>query len=288
MDIFSLSARPMATYVVGDLQGCHAPLRRLLDRLHFDPEHDRLWFVGDLVNRGPDSLACLRFVRGLGAAAVTVLGNHDLHFCAVARGGKISRKDTFEALLRAPDRDELVDWLQQRPLLHHDEAAGCTLIHAGLPPQWDLAQARAEAQSAERALRSPDASRFLLQEMYGDEPARWSPALQGWDRVRFAVNCFTRLRFCDADGALALKLKGAPGSQPPGLHPWFAVPGRRSAGATILFGHWSALGRVHWPEHQVYGLDSGCVWGGRLTALHLERRALVAEPCEACLKPGED
>lgn len=275
----------MSHYVIGDLQGCFEPLQRLLERLNFDPAADQLWFAGDLVNRGPESLQVLRFLRGLGTTAVSVLGNHDLHLLARASGGRAGRRDTLDALLAAPDRQELLDWLRHRPLMHEHE--GWLLLHAGLPPQWNLAQARRAARQVEAILRGPDHARFLSS-MYGDEPALWSPGLRGNRRHRFIVNAFTRLRYCDADGRMDLRPKGAPGSQPEGLMPWFAVPGRASRNAEILFGHWSTLGQVHWPEHRVWGLDTGAVWGGRLTALCLETRRLIQVECPEFRRPAAE
>lgn len=269
-----------STYVVGDIQGCFDPLQRLLERLRFEPARDRLWLVGDLVNRGPQSLQTLRYVRSLGAAATTVLGNHDLHLLALAHGRRRGRRDTLDEVLAAPDRDELLDWLRHRPLLHEDAAGNVAMIHAGLPPQWDLATTRRCAREVEQVLAGPDWIE-LLGQMYGDEPARWSEDLAGTARLRFSINCFTRMRYCRADGGIELDSKGAPGTQAAGLAPWFAVPGRRSAGTTLLFGHWSTLGRVHWPEHRVYGLDTGAVWGGRLSALRLEDGSLSDVPCAA-------
>jgi len=265
----------MATYAIGDVQGCYDTLRRLLDRLHFEPAQDQLWFAGDLVNRGPQSLQTLRFVHGLGRAALTVLGNHDLHLLAVAHGRRRGRRDTLGEVLAAPERDQLLDWLRRQPLLHQSQDGGTALVHAGLPPQWDLTQARACAGEAEAVLRSDDYTE-LLSEMYGDEPDRWDPALRGMPRLRFIINCYTRLRYCDAAGRVDLKPKGAPGSQGADLLPWFAVPGRRSAGTRLVFGHWSTLGQVSWPEYRVEGLDTGAVWGGRLTALRLDDGRLFA------------
>jgi bis(5'-nucleosyl)-tetraphosphatase (symmetrical) len=262
----------MACYAIGDIQGCYDTLRRLLDLLRFEPSQDRLCFAGDLVNRGPQSLQTLRFVQGLGSAACSVLGNHDLHLLAVANGGRKGRRDTLDQVLTAPDRAELMDWLRRQPLLH-EPADGVALLHAGLPPQWDLPQARRCAREAETALRSADYP-ALLRDMYGDEPSRWDDGLKGISRLRFIINSYTRLRYCDAQGNIDFKPKTAPGTQPPGLHPWFAVPGRRSADTLLLFGHWSTLGQVHWPEYRVYGLDTGAIWGGRLTALRLDNQAL--------------
>ncbi|NIR60919.1 MAG: symmetrical bis(5'-nucleosyl)-tetraphosphatase [Gammaproteobacteria bacterium] len=258
----------MAHYAVGDVQGCLGPLRRLLEALRFDPAADRLWLTGDLVNRGPDSLATLRLIRELGEAAVAVLGNHDLHMLAVAAGAEPAKtSDTFDDVLSAPDRETLLEWLRHRPLLHRDTALGWTLLHAGLPPQWDIDTAQARAREVETALRGPRC-RELLTGMYGDEPERWSDSLAGAPRLRFIINCLTRLRFCDAAGRLALGVKGPPGAQPEGYLPWFEIPGRASAGARIVFGHWAALGTRAGPD--AYGIDGGCVWDGRLVALRLD------------------
>lgn len=265
----------MSTYIIGDLQGCYSVLRRLLDLLRFDPGRDRLWFAGDLVNRGPESLETLRFIKQLGPAALSVLGNHDLHLLAVANGGRKGRRDTLDPILAAADRDELLDWLRHLPLLHESADGGAALLHAGLPPQWDMPKARACAREAEAALAGPGYA-ALLAAMYGDEPRTWKDALAGIERLRFIINCYTRLRYCDRGGRMDFAAKGAPGSQPPGLVPWFSAPKRRSAGTTLVFGHWSTLGRVYWPEQDVYGLDTGAVWGGRLTALRLEDRELLA------------
>ena len=278
----------MSIYAIGDLQGCHAELERLLDRLDFDPASDRLWFAGDLVNRGPESLAVLRRVRALGDSAIVVLGNHDLHLLAVAAGNaKHSKKSTLGAILRAPDRDELLDWLRHRPLLHHDPELGLTLVHAGLAPQWDLAEARACARELETVLRSDDYPEFM-HAMYGNEPARWSPDIRGIERLRFITNVLTRLRFCTPDGTLALKEKGEIGSQSPGLLPWFQVPGRRTRADRIVFGHWSALG--YWSGENVWAIDSGCLWGGALTALRLDCEPLepIQIECSGYLQPGHD
>src|SRR5690242_15818961 len=198
----------MAIFAIGDVQGCYDDLMRLLERIHFDESEDQLWFAGDLVNRGPDSVGVLRFVKGLGDSAVSVLGNHDLHLLAVAAGTAPKRKnDTLDGLLASPQRDDYLDWLRHRPLLHHDPALGYTLVHAGLPPQWDLHQAMACAHELEAALRGPDHVEFF-RAMYGDEPRRWDPALKGIERLRFIVNCFTRLRYCGKAGDLDLKSKG--------------------------------------------------------------------------------
>lgn len=255
----------MALYAIGDVQGCYDELRRLLDLIEFDPAHDRLCFTGDLVNRGPLSLETVRFVRGLGAAAVTVLGNHDLHLLAVARGASRTKKrDTFGDILGAPDRNELLDWLQRRPLLHRE--GEFYLIHAGLPPQWDMAEASAHAREVEAVLQQGSPEFFA--HMYGDEPSLWSEDLRGWERLRYITSAFTRTRYCDRHGRLDFREKDRPGRQPPGLTPWFAATGRRSRGAPIVFGHWSTLG--FYASADCWGLDTGCLWGGELTALRLD------------------
>ncbi len=262
----------MATYAIGDIQGCYRELLELLELIAFDPAHDRLWLTGDLVNRGPDSLATLRHVRDLGDRAITVLGNHDLHLLAIdANGEKPKRKDTLDEILAAPERDELLAWLRRQPLLHVDENAGFALVHAGLAPQWTIPQALELASEVSQVLCS-DAYPEYFHHMYGDEPRRWRQGLKGWARLRCITNYLTRMRFCNAQGEIALQAKGAPGSQPPGYSPWYALPGRRNRDLTILFGHWSQL-PLDDPlalENGVRPLDSGCLWGGRLTALRLE------------------
>lgn len=277
----------MAVYAVGDLQGCLGSFLALLERIDFDPALDRLWLAGDLVSRGPRSLETLRQVRGLGDAAVVVLGNHDLNLLAVAQGLRDHNpKDRLAPILEAPDRDELLEWLRHRPLLHHDPALGYTMVHAGFAPQWDLDLARSCAREVEEILRGPD-HRELLRRMYGNHPDHWDPGLAGWDRLRFSINCFTRLRYVDEAGRIDLEAKGPPRSQPPGLHPWFQAPGRRSRATPIVFGHWSALG-VYLGDN-VFGLDSGCVWGGHLSALRLDRKEPVVQvSCAPMTAAGTD
>jgi bis(5'-nucleosyl)-tetraphosphatase (symmetrical) len=267
----------VAVYAIGDLQGCFEPLERLLGAIRFDPSRDRLWFVGDLVNRGPDSLRCLRFVKSLGDAAVTVLGNHDLHLVCVAEGVERSRRrDTLAEVLGAPDCAELVAWLRHRPLMHVEN--GWALVHAGLLPEWTVARARRLAAEVEAALRAPDYRR-LLERMYGDEPDRWREDLRGIDRLRVVINAMTRLRVVGDDGAMILRFKGEPGEASDAWTPWFDVPGRRSADHAIACGHWSALGvRV---REDLASLDSGCVWGRALTAMRLEDRRLFEVRCPA-------
>ena len=267
----------MAVYAVGDLQGCSQPLERLLDKIRFDPARDRLWFVGDLVNRGPDSLGCLRRVKGLGSAATVVLGNHDLHIICVAEGMEKRRKrDTLDDVLAAPDRDELLAWLRHRPLMHVEDRF--VLVHAALLPEWTVAKALSLAREVESALRGPK-YRELLARMYGDEPARWRDELAGSDRHRVIINALTRLRVCDGDGAMALGFKGEPGQAHDRWTPWFDMPGRASRDHTVICGHWSALGFVARPD--LLALDSGCVWGRSLTAVRLEDRRVFEVPCQA-------
>ncbi|MBS1199609.1 MAG: symmetrical bis(5-nucleosyl)-tetraphosphatase [Proteobacteria bacterium] len=276
----------MAVYAVGDVQGCRDELLALLDRLRFDPALDRLWLTGDLVNRGPDSLGVLRLVRGLGATAVAVLGNHDLHLLAVACGHGPGRRDPgIEQVLAAPDREELLDWLLRRPLLHHEPALGWTLVHAGLPPDWDLATAVSCAREVESALAGDPES--LFGSMYGNEPRRWSPTLAGVARYRYIINCMTRLRYVDAGGSVLLSLKGPPQQAPSFAIPWFRHPARATAGERIVFGHWSTLGLNR--EAGTLCLDGGCVWGGRLCAARLDRdEPPVALDCAGHRVPGED
>lgn len=272
-------------YAIGDIQGCAHELRALLARIDFRADRDELWFVGDLVNRGPLSLETLRLVHALGDNATVVLGNHDLHLLALALGGRSpKRTDTLEQVLGAPDRDTLIEWLLARPLAHFDAARGDLLIHAGLVPQWTVAQALRLAGEVESALRR-DPTGFLGQ-MYGDRPVRWREDLEGPARGRFIVNVLTRLRVCTADGRVDLKFSGRPDHAGPDLHPWFEVAGRASRDARIIFGHWSALGYVN--AHGVIGLDTGCVWGGALTAMRLDGADRpVSLPCGGYKVPGE-
>ena len=258
----------MALYAIGDIQGCDRELGELLDALAFSAERDHLWFVGDLVNRGPDSLGALRRIKSLGSAATVTLGNHDLHLLAVVLGGaRVRNGDTLDAVIRAPDRSALLDWLISRPLMHLDAGRGLALLHAGLPPQWDIEPAAAGAREVERAL-SQEPGRIFAQ-LYGDKPDQWNPSLEGMERLRFIVNCLTRLRYVDAGGHLLLRAKGAPKKAgAAGLIPWFEAPDARWRGTRVVFGHWSTLGFLKTAD--VIGLDTGCVWGGRLTALRLD------------------
>jgi bis(5'-nucleosyl)-tetraphosphatase (symmetrical) len=266
----------MSTYAVGDIQGCYDELRRLLDRIAFDPAVDTLWIVGDIVNRGPKSLESLRFIRSLGDAAVTVLGNHDLHLLVVAAGvRKPHRGDTIDDILRAPDRDELLAWVRSRKLMH--AAGGHALVHAGLLPQWTITEALGLAREVEAALQGPDHAELLVN-MYGNTPVAWDASLSGYDRLRVIINAMTRLRLCDARGVMEFSNKTAT-NLPPGYMPWFDVPGRASADTPIVCGHWAALGLTL--RDDLVAIDTGCVWGRELSALRLEDRRLYQCDCRA-------
>lgn len=268
----------MATYAIGDIQGCFDSLRALLDKCAFDPLRDRLWLVGDLVNRGPKSLETLRFIKGLGRAALTVLGNHDLYLLMVAEGGaKLRGKDdTIQPILDAPDRAELLGWLRQQPLCHIER--GYCLVHAGLLPQWTAIQARRLAGEVEAALQGPHYREFIAN-MWGSQPDAWSDDLTGWPRLRAVVNAMTRMRFCTADGVMDFRAKGKLSNAPAGYVPWFEVPNRKSVESVLVTGHWSALGlRL---TDNLLALDSGCLWGGRLSAVRLEDRQVFQVECAA-------
>lgn len=268
----------MATYAIGDIQGCFDSLQQLLAKCAFDPARDRLWLVGDLVNRGPRSLETLRFVRSLGKAALTVLGNHDLYLLMVAEGGAKARgkDDTLQPILDAPDCAELLDWLRQQPLCHVED--DYCMVHAGLLPQWSIKKARKLAREVEAALQGEQYREFIAN-MWGSQPDRWTDDLAGWPRLRAIVNAMTRMRFCSADGVMDFKVKGELARAPAGYMPWFEVPGRKSAKSVLVTGHWSALGfRL---SDNMLALDSGCLWGGHLTAVRLEDRQVFQVDCAA-------
>lgn len=274
----------MAVYAIGDVQGCYDPLRRLLDHIAFDPAHDALWFVGDIVNRGPQSLETARFIRGLGDRAIVVLGNHDLHLLVVAAGvRKPHRGDTLEALLDAPDREELLYWLRTRRLMY--AAHGHAMVHAGLLPQWSITRALALAGEVEAALRADDHVDFL-RVMYGNTPTRWSDDLTGYDRLRVVVNVMTRLRLCTVDGEMEFSHKTGPVDLPRGFVPWYDVSGRASAGTPVVFGHWAALGLL--VRDDIVALDTGCVWGRSLTAMRLDDRRLFQCDCAEIRATGPE
>ncbi len=265
----------MATYAIGDLQGCFGSLQELLGEIGFREAEDRLWFVGDLVNRGPQSLEILRFVKALEDRAVCVLGNHDLHLLVIAEGRmKAHRKDTLGAILDASDREELLTWLRGLPLMHAD--GDYTMVHAGLLPSWSIAEALDLAREAEHALQGSD-WRGLMAQMYGNQPDRWDDALSGYERMRVIINAMTRLRICTPDGRMEFSYTGPIGDIPPGYVPWFNVPGRKSANATIICGHWSAIGLLS--ESNLLALDTGCLWGRRLSAVRLEDRRIYQVIC---------
>lgn len=269
----------MATYIVGDLQGCLHELELLLERVGFHPSRDQLWLTGDLVARGPDSLGCLRRVVALGNAAQTVLGNHDLHLLAIAHGiGKAKASDHVSAILNAADRADLLNWLRHQPLLAEHDSHGFVMTHAGIPPQWDLAQARLAARQAEAELRSSQ-YRQRLRQMYGNQPDRWQPELTATEQLRYSINAFTRMRLCHPDGRLEFDNKACPSTAPQGLRPWFELRGEHQD-PPLVFGHWAALeGKCE--QAGIHALDTGCVWGGSLTLLCWETGERIATPCPA-------
>jgi bis(5'-nucleosyl)-tetraphosphatase (symmetrical) len=259
----------MAVWAIGDLQGCYSPTQRLLEKIRFDPACDRLWFCGDLVNRGGESVQTLRLVHSLRDQAEVVLGNHDLSLLAIAERREPEQRKVnpdLQGVLFAEDRDVLLDWLRARPLLHADRGLGWMMVHAGLAPKWTTAMAEGHAREVENKLRGREA-RKLLRNMYGDRPA-WSPGLNGIDRDRAIINVFTRMRYCSPRGRIAFEEKGAPGTQQPGLYPWYEVPGHAQRDLKIACGHWSTLGLFI--GNGVHALDTGAVWGGKLTALQLD------------------
>jgi bis(5'-nucleosyl)-tetraphosphatase (symmetrical) len=278
----------MAHYLIGDVQGCDAPLERLLAKLAFSPSRDTIYVLGDLVNRGPSSASVLRRLAGYGHAARCLLGNHDLSLLATAAGYRAPKgNDTLDDILGAPDREAMLAWLRHRSMAIH--AHGILMVHGGVLPQWDLSQTLALAGEVEAVLRGPELTGFLAQ-MWGNQPDRWDDALTGVDRLRLVVNALTRLRFCTPEGVMDLKASGGLDAAPPGTMAWFDVPGRRTADACIAFGHWSTLGYMRRPD--ILALDTGCVWGGCLSALRLDESGagaheLVQEACEQSQAPGE-
>ncbi len=258
----------MTTYAIGDIQGCYKELRQLLKLINFSSDKDQLWFVGDLVNRGPDSLSVLRFIKDLGENAISVLGNHDLHMLGVLQSiEKPRKKDTFNEIILAKDRDTLIEWICSLPLMHINKKSKHILVHAGIYPAWSVEEAQVYANEVESVLQSNKCIDFL-KNMYGSKPERWSPSLAGWDRLRFITNSFTRMRFCTKDLQLDMKYKCPPGSQPNELIPWYLLRNDKLRQYQILMGHWSTLGNVNDP--QLVTLDTGCLWGGKLTAYSLE------------------
>ncbi len=278
----------MAIYAIGDIQGCYDELIQLLGKINYKDDKDRLWFTGDLVNRGPKSLQTLRMIQAMGANATVVLGNHDLHLLATAYDHfKPGRKDTLDNILKAPDREKLLEWLRSRPLIHADKELGLVMVHAGLHPDWSIDKALSLAHEVESILRS-DKHVSFYRHMYGDKPRKWSDSLNSWARLRFITNIFTRMRYCDKAGRVSMSPKGAPGTQPSGLHPWFDIKTRHSRDDKIIFGHWSTLALLNnYPYRNVYPLDTGCLWGGRLTAMRIDKKPFtrISIDCPESQKP---
>jgi len=282
----------MALYLIGDVQGCNSALQRLLDAISFSPSRDHLVFLGDLVNRGPDSAGVLRRLMGYGASVQCVLGNHDLHLLAAAHGARRpSRKDTLQAVLSAPDRDAMLEWLRHQPmaLLQQHHGTHYLMVHAGVLPTWTATKTLALAKEVEDVLQSPALPEFL-QQMYGNEPARWRECLSGTDRLRVIVNALTRLRYCTPDGEMEFSVTDGPAAAPAGYLPWFDVPGRASLDVQVAFGHWSTLGYLNRPN--LLALDTGCVWGGCLSAIKIDGNSpqpgheLIQVHCEQSQQPG--
>ena len=273
----------MSTYAIGDVQGCYSELQNLLNEINFDERRDELWFAGDLVNKGPKSLQTLRFIKALGVNAKITLGNHDLHLLAVAKNIQpLLKKDTIQEILAADDVEELIDWLKSRPLLITDDNLNFTMVHAGLPPQWSLENAKEFAKECELILQSEKINK-LLAEMYGDTPNIWVNSLQDYAKQRFIINCFTRIRFCNSDGMLDFDTKVAPGKQNTSLIPWYSLPNRKTKDNKIIFGHWSTVhigNEKNFKQYNVYPIDTGCLWGGRLTAMRLEDEKIFSVPSE--------
>ncbi|OOF37009.1 bis(5'-nucleosyl)-tetraphosphatase (symmetrical) ApaH [Rodentibacter heidelbergensis] len=266
----------MATYFVGDLQGCFDELQLLLDRVQFNPTQDKLYLVGDLVARGDKSLECLRFVKSLGNAAQTVLGNHDLHLISTALGiKKVKPRDRVEAIFNAPDFEELIDWLRHQPLLVHNESQGFVMVHAGISPDWDLATAKTCAKEVETILQQGDIKN-LISQMYDNQPERWSPNLQGIERWRYTINVFTRMRFCYWDHRLDFACKQPPKEAPAELTPWFNLDNPLYQQIPIIFGHWASLVDEPTPPN-IYALDTGCVWNNRMTLLRWEDKQCFSQ-----------
>ncbi len=279
----------MATYVIGDLQGCYDELQVLLRQIDYQPEQDHLWFIGDIVNRGPKSLECLRFVKTLQeqGRAEMVLGNHDFHLLAAYSGLKRfqSKSDTLDPIFEASDAAELMNWLRKQPLMVSHPVYEAVMVHAGIPPQWTIPEAMQLAKEVETHLQSSDWQTFVTEHLFGSEPDEWNDGLSGWERIRYIVNAFARMRYCDAAGKLELKLKSKPGKQETDFQPWFVFPNRKNKTHEIFFGHWSTLGEVD--AYQVHSTDTGCLWGGKLTAYCLESKQRHTFQCDQQCKPKE-
>ena len=268
----------MAVYAIGDVQGCFDELQELVDYISFQPIKDQLWFVGDLVNRGPKSLETLRWVKSLGDAAVMVLGNHDLHLLAAYVGVReIRSTSSLVPILNADDADELMDWLRHQPLMRYNKRLDFAMLHAGLPPQWTIQEALQHAKEVENVLKSKKYETFLYN-MYGDTHKQWDERLKGWNRLRMITNFFTRLRYCTDKGVMSFSDKGAPGTQDSKMKPWYEIKTRNSQDTTIVFGHWSTLGHIN--AHNIIATDTGCLWGGRLTAVKIDKEELTTYQVE--------
>lgn len=268
----------MPDYAIGDVQGCYDPLQRLLDHINFNEKLDRLWFVGDLVNRGPQSLAVLRFIKNLPIPAHITLGNHDLHLLAklFVNNSQVNQDDTLYEILNADDAQELGHWLRKQSILYHDPVLKVVICHAGIAPVWDLPLAKACAGELEKVLAG-DNFRYFLENMYGNEPDYWSDEFRGIARLRVITNYFTRMRFCDKQGHLVLSFKGTIADAPANLIPWFELPNRKPIDAAIVFGHWAAL-QGYSPAPSIFAIDTGCLWGGQLTALRLQDKQRFSVP----------
>lgn len=275
----------MATYIIGDLQGCFDPLQALLAQINYHPAQDKLWFVGDIVNRGPQSLECLRFVKSLGSGGQMVLGNHDFHLIASALGVEKYRakSDTLEPILNAPDAEELINWLRQQPLLVKHPQYAAIMVHAGIPPQWSIEEALNYSKEVESILRGEKWQDFIKHHLFGSKTREWHPLITGWERLRYIVNAFARMRYCDPHGKLDFEQKGAPASSFGRYQPWFTHPNRRNKDHQIFFGHWSTLGSLD--GYQVHATDTGCLWGGLLTAYCLESQQRHTYQCRQAVQP---
>ncbi len=281
----------MTTYVIGDLQGCYDQLIELLEQINYQKDHDHLWFVGDIVNRGPKSLECLRFVKQLHdeGKAEMVLGNHDFHLLAAYSGLEkfVSKSDTLAPILEADDVHQLIDWLRRQPLMVTHPVYHAVMVHAGIPPQWSIEEAKRYAKEVERQLAQPDWQHYLINHLFGSKPDSWNNALTGHDRLRYIVNAFARMRYCSAEGQLDFKMKSSPtkeanSSESP-FQPWFVFNNRRNKDYEIFFGHWSTLGAID--AYQVHATDTGCLWGGQLTAYSIEEKRRYTLDCEQQCKP---
>ncbi len=278
----------MATYIIGDLQGCYDELLELLNHIHYSPEKDQLWFVGDIVNRGPKSLECLRFVKSLGKQGKMVLGNHDFHLLAAYTGVKryVSKKDTLQEILQAPDKDELINWLRCQPLLIKHHYLSLVMVHAGIPPQWTIIEAQKHAKNIENVLQSDNWQEAIRHHLFGNEPKQWQDSLTDWDKLRYSINSFTRMRLCNAEGELELETKGVPDNlKYSSYQPWFSLANRKNKDHEIFFGHWSTLGLMD--GYNVQSTDTGCLWGGKLTAYCLETQQRHNIDCEQKVKLKE-